>query len=158
MPARADGLKPDGGTSRTATPSSPLRRCAPAPQDLLKLARYRMVGAVPHSPAARMPTTVLAARHMRRTSSGGEGGGGGRATYRERDALASSLDDEGTPGPSGAACEGLLPAARPGSGDGGAAPPLRLGMRLPAVAVSQQAGQQPEQVLLYFGIIDFLQV
>lgn len=126
-------------------------------QDLLKLARYRMVGAVAHSPAARMPTTVLAARHMRRTSSSGEGGSGGRGTYRERDALASSLDDEGTPGPVGAADDGLLPAGRPCIG-GGAAAPLRLGMRLPAVAVSQQAGQQPEQVLLYFGIIDFLQV
>ncbi|KAL4451482.1 hypothetical protein ABPG75_007144 [Micractinium tetrahymenae] len=129
-------------------------------QDLLKLARYRMVGAVAHSPsarAARMPTTVLAARHMRRTSSGGEGGGGGRAARRERDALSSSLDDEGTPGPVGAADDGLLPAGRPGSSGDGAPPPLRLGMRLPAVAVSQQAGQQPEQVLLYFGIIDFLQ-
>lgn len=120
-----------------------------------------MVGAVAHSPSARfarMPTMVLAARHMRRSSSGDEGGAALRAAIRERDALVSSLDDEGTPGPVSAATDVALPAGRPGSGAKNAVQPLRLGMRLPAVALSQQAGQQPEQVLLYFGIIDFLQV
>lgn len=95
---------------------------------------------------------------MRRSSSGDEGGAALRAAIRERDALVSSLDDEGTPGPVSAATDVALPAGRPGSGAKNAVQPLRLGMRLPAVALSQQAGQQPEQVLLYFGIIDFLQV
>lgn len=109
----------------------------------MKLARYRMVGAISHSPSARqsrVPTTVLAARHMRRSS----GGASPHAHHHHH----SSQDEAGAVTPGG-------PGAGPGEE---AAPPPRLGMGMPAVAVSQQAGQGPEEVVLFFGIIDFLQV
>ena len=137
-----------------ALPSSPPPN--PLPQDLLKLARYRMVGAVAQSPSARfarMPTTVLAARHMRRTSSASGGGGGGRETGGH----GSSVDDELAPAGSAYASgdEMVLTGGSPPPG-GVPEPPPRLGQGLPAVAVGAAAAQQP--VLLYFGIIDFLQV
>lgn len=109
----------------------------PATQDLLKLARYRIVGAVAPSPSARhsrMPTTVLAARHMRRTSSSAAHGG-------PHEGRLSSLEDEAPPG--FAAFAGAS-AAHGSAGE--EAPPPRLGMGLPAVAVSQQAGQRAEEV------------
>ena len=127
------------------TEPAPLAPAPAPPQDLLKLARYRIVGAAVAPSAAqrhsRMPTTVLAARHLRRASTGlvGERGGGGH------ESRLSSLEDE-VPGGGGSI------AAH------GARPPARLGAGVPAVAVSRQAGQGPEEVLLFFGIIDFLQV
>lgn len=133
----------------------------PVSQDLLKLARYRMVGAVvapsPSARYARMPTTVLAARHMRRATSLIQPSREGRP----------SADDEAGSGPhrlstgSGGATPAVplaSPSAAPAAGSCEPAAAARhLGTGLPAVAVSQQAGQPAEEVLLFFGIIDFLQ-
>lgn len=130
-------------------------------QDLLKLARYRMIGAVvassPSARYARMPTTVLAARHMRRATS---------LIQPQREGRPSA-DDEAAPGPhrlssgSGGATPAVplaSPSAPPApSSSEPAAAARHLGTGLPAVAVSQQAGQPAEEVLLFFGIIDFLQ-
>jgi hypothetical protein len=117
-----------------------------------------MVGVDPHSPSARhsrFPTTVLAARHQRR-SSGGAGGAGAAAAGN-----VTSSQDEGVAGPGDgtkAAAAGGGGAAAAG-GEGGDVPaPPRLGVAVPAVAVSAQAGQAAEEVTLFFGIIDFLQV
>jgi hypothetical protein len=98
-----------------------------------------------------MPTMVLAARHMRRSSSGTTPNAA--AQLGERDQRVS-LDEETPRLP--AAGSGPLPVAEEGAPP--VALPPRLGIGVPAVAVSQQAGQGPEEVVLYFGIIDFLQV
>ena len=141
-------------------------------QDLLKLARYRMVGAVvapsPSARYARMPTTVLAARHMRRATS---------LIQPQREGRPSADDEAGGPHRASTSSGGATPAAgaaaaaaaaavapaasfsgAPAVGGEQAAAARHLGTGLPAVAVSQQAGQPAEEVLLFFGIIDFLQV
>ena len=121
-----------------------------------------MIGAVvassPSARYARMPTTVLAARHMRRATS---------LIQPQREGRPSA-DDEAAPGPhrlssgSGGATPAVplaSPSAPPApSSSEPAAAARHLGTGLPAVAVSQQAGQPAEEVLLFFGIIDFLQV
>lgn len=121
-----------------------------------------MIGAVvassPSARYARMPTTVLAARHMRRATS---------LIQPQREGRPSA-DDEAAPGPhrlssgSGGATPAVplaSPSAPPApSSSEPAAAARHLGTGLAAVAVSQQAGQPAEEVLLFFGIIDFLQV
>ncbi len=126
-----------------------------------------MVGAVvapsPSARFARIPTTVLAARHMRRASSLIQPQREGRPSADEEAAGPHRLSTSSGGGGGGAATAlpDVLPGMAPavGSGEPAAAVETRhLGTGLPAVAVSQQAGQQAEEVLLFFGIIDFLQV
>jgi hypothetical protein len=94
-----------------------------------------------------MPTMVLAARHMRRSS----GGTTPPQVVPHAHHATSSQDEGGTATPGG-----VRAAAAAGSG-GDDGLPRRLGIGVPAVALSQQAGQGPEEVVLFFGIIDFLQ-
>jgi 1-phosphatidylinositol-4-phosphate 5-kinase len=105
-----------------------------------------------------MPTTVLAARHMRRATS---------LIQPQREGRPSADDEPAGPHristSSGGAAAAAPPAASSsvaaaaGGEQGAAAAARHLGTGLPAVAVSQQAGQPAEEVLLFFGIIDFLQ-
>jgi hypothetical protein len=88
---------------------------------------------------------------MRRSSSGATPNAAAQPGERGHRAI---LDEETPRLP--AAGSGPLPVAEEGAPP--VPPPPRLGIGVPAVAVSQQAGQGPEEVVLYFGIIDFLQV
>ncbi|GAB4813493.1 hypothetical protein N2152v2_000539 [Parachlorella kessleri] len=89
-------------------------------QDLLKLARYRMLGKSAGNRHFRAPTMVLAARSRRSSGLFGR--------YASEDDAPTAVAQEQHPG-----------------------------LNLHAVAVSMQAAQQPEEVVLFCGIIDFLQ-
>lgn len=129
-------------------------------QDLMRLARYRILGqgrSAGLGPRARtMPrtaTAVLASRHVRQ--------GDGVA----RTSLGTLSDEEGgmLGGMSGPAS--LTPQS-PGGGAAAAAADAaassaelpRLGFAMPAVAVSRQEPRSSDDVVLYFALIDYLQV
>eukprot|EP00887_Chlorella_sp_A99_P001758 scaffold19.g1758.t1 len=120
-------------------------------QDLLRLARYRILGQKASRVQQRTATTVLATRHVRgadgvpRASGGSAGAEGGE---EEGPAPLAPV----SPGPTGAQAA----AAHHHSTEGGENQ-VRLGFAMPALAVGRQEPRQADEVVLFFGVIDFLQ-
>ena len=137
----------------------------PALQDLLSLVRYRILGQRGPSNArqVRTATAVLASRHVvqdpHTPSAAGGGGGSG-----EEDGPGATLSGPATtPGsPTQLQEQQALPTPAGVSGEAAMQQQhqqqQRLGACMPALAVSLQEPRQVEEVMLFFGVIDFLQV